>query len=91
MPDCFMEKRTPFRKQFQYYESEAMWEDVRGHIGYKKYWILSRNQWSVICILEISLCSVDNIWKENTIGGSGINWENFGWFREEIIMLERRQ
>lgn len=31
-----MQKRTPFRKQFQYYESEAMWEDVRRHIGYAK-------------------------------------------------------
>lgn len=36
MPDCFMEKRTPFKKRFQCYESETMWEDIRGYIGYAK-------------------------------------------------------
>lgn len=62
MPDDFIEKGIPFRREFQYFESEAMSEDIMALTGYAKLLdFIEKAMKSVICTLEIILCSVDNI------------------------------
>lgn len=62
MPDDFIERGIPFRREFQYFESEAMWEDIMALTGYAKLLdFIEKAMKSVICTLEIILCSVDTI------------------------------
>lgn len=77
MPDDFIEKGIPFRREFQCFESEAMWEDIMTLTGYAKLLdFIKKAMNSVIFFLEIVLCSVDNIWRGDEVGVKMTSWGN---------------